>query len=119
MANLMDIQQQIAKLQQQATDLRTKEFDATVTEIKKLMAAYGITVKDLQRAPKGKAKPGRKGAVSKSPKAKKDRAAVAAKYKGPNGETWSGRGLMPKWLAALVASGQSKDSFLIEPPPAM
>jgi len=119
MANLMDIQQQIAKLQQQATDLRAKEFDITVAEIKRLMAAYGITVKDLQRAPKGKAKPGRKAVTPKTPKAKKDRPAVAAKYQGPDGETWSGRGLMPKWLAALVASGQSKDAFLIAPPPAV
>jgi DNA-binding protein H-NS len=26
---------------------------------------------------------------------------VAPKYRGPNGETWAGRGAMPKWLAAL------------------
>jgi DNA-binding protein H-NS len=26
---------------------------------------------------------------------------IAPKYKGPNGQTWSGRGLRPKWLTAL------------------
>ncbi len=25
------------------------------------------------------------------------------KFRGPNGETWSGRGLAPRWLAALEA----------------
>ena len=27
---------------------------------------------------------------------------VPAKYRGPDGETWSGRGLTPRWLAALM-----------------
>lgn len=39
----------------------------------------------------------------------------AAGYRGPNGETWSGRGLMPRWLAALVAEGQDKEAFKITP----
>ncbi|MBP9683695.1 MAG: H-NS histone family protein, partial [Rhodoferax sp.] len=33
--------------------------------------------------------------------------------RGPNGETWSGRGLTPRWMAALVAQGQAKESFII------
>jgi DNA-binding protein H-NS len=36
-----------------------------------------------------------------------------AEYSGPNGETWKCRGLAPKWLAALVAEGHSKDEYLI------
>lgn len=38
---------------------------------------------------------------------------VAAKYRGPNGEEWTGRGRMPNWLAALEAEGRSRDEFLI------
>lgn len=34
-------------------------------------------------------------------------------YRGPNGETWSGRGLMPRWLAVLVQNGQDKESFRV------
>lgn len=33
-------------------------------------------------------------------------------YYGPMGETWSGRGLMPKWLRTLVQNGQDKRAFL-------
>src|SRR3977135_4521856 len=33
---------------------------------------------------------------------------VAPKYRGPNGETWAGRGATPKWLAALVKQGGHK-----------
>jgi ParB/RepB/Spo0J family partition protein len=35
------------------------------------------------------------------------------RYKGPNGETWTGRGLMPKWLRHLVEAGQDKESFAV------
>jgi DNA-binding protein H-NS len=114
MSKLIDLQSQIASLQKQAEEIRAKEFEATIIEIRQKMAAFGITVKDLQSA-KVKAKPGRKAkaASDKPAKVKKATAAVAAKYRGPNGETWSGRGLTPKWLATLIAQGQTKEQFLI------
>lgn len=40
--------------------------------------------------------------------------AVAAKYRGPNGETWSGRGRQPNWLTALEATGRNKEEFRIK-----
>lgn len=117
MGNLIDIQSQIEKLQKQASDIRAKEFDKTIKDILAQMQAFGITLKDLQQAMgKGRGKAAGKGAAKK-PAAKKRSASagssVAAKYRGPNGETWSGRGLMPKWLSALVAQGRSKQEFAI------
>jgi DNA-binding protein H-NS len=41
---------------------------------------------------------------------------VAPKYRGPNGETWAGRGAMPKWLAALKKEGHKSEEFLIAKP---
>jgi DNA-binding protein H-NS len=41
-------------------------------------------------------------------------APLAPKYRGPHGETWSGRGRMPNWLAALEATGRRKEEFLIK-----
>ena len=38
----------------------------------------------------------------------------AAKYRGPNGEEWSGRGRTPNWLAALEAEGRGREEFLIQ-----
>lgn len=116
MSNLMDIQSQIEKLQKQASEIKTREFQKTVQDIRAKMQAFGITVKDLQpakgRGGKGKAEVSAKqaGAAVK----KKSASAVAAKYRGPNGETWSGRGLTPRWLAALVAQGQTKEDFAIK-----
>ena len=117
MSNLLDIQSQIEKLQKQASEIRAKEYDATVKDILAKMQAFGITLKDLQPTKSGK---GRKGGTTKDRVAKAVKpskragVAVAPKFRGPNGETWSGRGLMPKWLAALVAQGQSKESFAIK-----
>jgi DNA-binding protein H-NS len=122
MANLVDLQSQIEKLQKQASEIRSKEFDKTVADIMTQMQAFGITIKDLQaaqgktRAGKGRGK-GRPAAGKKVPAAKKGARAgvpVQAKFKGPNGETWSGRGLMPKWLSSLVATGRTKEEFAIQ-----
>lgn len=120
MSNLIEIQSQIEKLQKQASEIKAREFGKTVQDILVKMQAFGITLKDLQpskvRGTKGKSKAATtvKSAVSKAKKKEKVAAVVAAKYRGPNGETWSGRGLTPRWLAALVAQGQAKEEFAIK-----
>jgi DNA-binding protein H-NS len=40
---------------------------------------------------------------------------VAPKYRNPENasETWAGRGLKPRWLAAAIKSGKKQDDFLI------
>ena len=117
MSNLIDLQSQIEKLQKQAADLKSKEFNSTVADIRAKMAAFGITIKDLGgKAGAKKGKPGRPAKAGKVAKVRKSKAAgvpVAAKFRGPNGETWSGRGLTPKWLSALIAQGRSKSDFAV------
>jgi DNA-binding protein H-NS len=43
------------------------------------------------------------------------RGKVAAKYRNPDNpaETWAGRGLKPRWLAAAIKAGKKQDDFLI------
>ena len=117
MTNLVEIQIQIAKLQKQASAIKSREFDKAVAEILFKMQAFGITLKDLHLSKRHaglskKTKMPVWDSVSKVP-AKKP-AKVAAKYKGPSGEVWSGRGLTPKWLVALGADGRKKEEFLIK-----
>jgi DNA-binding protein H-NS len=119
MGNLIDIQNQIEKLQKQASEIKAKEFHSTVQDIRAKMQAFGITVKDLQpgKGRGAKAKAGKVGVAVKRVGAgvkKKTALAVAAKYRGPNDEVWSGRGLTPRWLAALVAEGRTKEDFAIK-----
>ncbi len=113
MSNLIDIQSQIEKLQKQAESLKAKEFNNTVAEIRAKMKAFGITIKDLGLKSSQKSKSVKANKVNKSRKSKAAGVPVAAKYKGPKGETWSGRGLAPKWLAALLEQGRKKEEFLI------
>ena len=124
MNNLSEIQGQIEKLQKQANEIRSKEFDKTVREIVATMQAFGITIKDLQSAnananasaSKRAGKPGSK-ANNKSVAGAAKRSGsgpVPAKYRGPNGEAWSGRGLAPRWLSSLIAQGKKKEDFAIK-----
>ncbi len=76
---------------------RKAEVAAVITEIKAGMAEMGITLADL----------GGRGRVDKG-------RTVAAKYRKPQtGETWTGRGKKPKWLAAQIEQGKTIESFLI------
>jgi len=91
-----------------------------VEEIFSKMQAFGITVKDFQSPKANRAgKAGRTAKYKpplKTPKiASKAVKPVAAKYRGPNGETSFGRGLPPKLLASLVAQVQNKESFAVNP----
>lgn len=118
MSDLIKIQSQIDKLQKRASEIKAREFNKAVQDILAKMQAFGITVKDLQSASsrprKGRGRPTAPGKVRVSTAKKKAAGTpVAAKYRGPNGETWSGRGLTPRWLATLVAQGQTKEAFAI------
>jgi len=135
MKTLVELQNEIQSLTAQASELRAKEFGRTLEEIVSNMRAFGITVAQvrdaLQAAAKSKSKVkgkrGRKPKASaaatvkakKAPKAKASAAKSGArkpapiKFRGPNGEAWSGRGKLPKWLQAAKDSGQSVDSFRV------
>ena len=56
------------------------------------------------------------GAAKRSSRRSLKGAKVAPKYRGPNGETWAGRGAMPRWLAALKKEGRRPEEFLIAKP---
>jgi DNA-binding protein H-NS len=98
MATYKELKAQAEALLQQAEAARRNEIATVVTEIQARMKEYGITLEDL------------KGGAKKT----KARAAVAVKYRNPTtGESWSGRGRAPRWLADELAKGRAKDEFLI------
>jgi DNA-binding protein H-NS len=120
MANLIEIQNQLASLNRQASDIKSKEFNSTVQDIVAKMQAFGFTVKHLQSTRPVKSRKGVRRNYASDATArrttgasKKAETVVQAKYRGPQDEMWSGRGLTTKWLATLVAQGQAKDFFFI------
>ena len=99
MTSYTELQREIARLMQQAEAARKAEVSAVIAEIKAKMAEYGITAADL-------------GSAGRSSRAKG--VTVAAKYRNlATGETWTGRGKMPRWLQAQVSAGKGKEDFLI------
>lgn len=95
MASYKELQHQIAELQRQADQARRAEIASVIADIKAKMAEFGITSADLGGS--------RMRGV-----------AVAPKYRdAATGQTWTGRGKRPRWLAEAVAQGRSVESFLI------
>jgi len=41
-------------------------------------------------------------------------ARVQAKYRGPNGEEWTGRGKAPVWLRNLEAEGHNREEYVVQ-----
>ena len=98
------LEQQQADLERQIADARRAERAGVLGQIKALMTQHGVTLAELGaagKAPRGSAKP---AGGSK----------VAAKYRNAaTGDTWSGRGLKPKWLQAAIAGGRKIEDFKI------
>jgi DNA-binding protein H-NS len=99
MPSYTELQREIARLMQQAEDARKAEVRAVIADIKTKMQEFGITIADL-------------GSSGRSSRAKGG--TVAAKYRNKaTGETWTGRGKMPRWLQAEGNAGKRKEDFLI------
>ena len=113
MNELVKLRQQITEMEKQAAELQKKNRPAVLAELREQMAAYGITAEELSR-PASKARPKAPPAKAASPaKGKKPVVSSPAKYRGPEGQEWTGRGTAPKWLNDLVAGGKTRDDFLI------
>ena len=46
---------------------------------------------------------------------KSPRKRIAPKYRGPGGNTWTGRGMTPRWLTSALKDGKKFEDFLIVP----
>jgi DNA-binding protein H-NS len=101
MANLQELLAQKAALEKQISETQRQERSDAIARVRSLMAEYGLTVADLGARP---AAAGRAGGTRK----------VAPKYRDPaTGDTWTGRGLQPKWLKAALANGKKISDFAL------
>jgi DNA-binding protein H-NS len=95
MATYKQLTAQLDKLHKEMSIARDKEVAQAIADIKEKIAEFGITAEEL-------------GFSSKRTAARKP--ALPPKYRNPKtGDTWSGRGRAPGWLA-----GKNRDRFLIE-----
>jgi DNA-binding protein H-NS len=74
-----------------------------MAQIKELMHQHGLVAADIVAAHK---KPATDRTVRQT-------RPVAAKYRDDQGNSWSGRGLKPKWLTAALAAGRRIEDFAV------
>jgi len=100
MSTYAQLMEQAKELMAMAEKARLEEKAKAVAEIRALMAEKGVTLQDLTGN-------GRSGRASKKDPAN-------AKYRGPNGELWSGgRGRKPQWVQDALAAGKTLEEFAI------
>ena len=102
MNDLEVLDAQILELQEKAKTLRNQKRSSAVADVLKTITTYQISMAEL--FPSGIAKKVR-GAKSSSP--------AKVKFRGAKGEEWSGRGLIPRWMATEIAAGKTKESFKV------
>lgn len=102
MATYLELREQAEKLLAEAEKMRDKEIADTISDIKEKIRAYGLSAEDL-------------GLARGAPRGVRPKAtSSAAKYHGPNGETWSGgRGRKPQWVAEALKQGRKIEEFEI------
>ncbi len=101
MSKLQELLNQKQALEAQIEITRHKERADAIAKVHALMAEYGLSVADLTSRKVLKAAAGKGGKV-------------AAKYRNTEtGDTWSGRGLQPKWLKEALASGRTLAEFTV------
>jgi DNA-binding protein H-NS len=102
-ATYLELKEQAEKLLAEAERMREQEIADAVADIKRKIDLYGLTAEDLGLAKS--AGPGRNRIKSKA----------AVKYRGPNGETWSGgRGRKPQWVTQALQQGRNLEDFAVK-----
>ena len=100
MPTYQELLAQRAELDRQISAARQAELAEAIETIKSLVKQYELSAEDCGfKSQKGGAKV---------------KQAAPVKYRGPNGETWAGRGRTPAWLAALESGGASREQFRTE-----
>lgn len=115
--SLADIQRQIQQLEKQAQEIKSREVAGVVARIKEAIEFYGLTAGDLfggrgrkiTRKVRGADKVATKTVGRKKASGKK----IPVKYRDDAGNTWTGRGLKPRWLTAALGAGKTLEDFQV------
>jgi DNA-binding protein H-NS len=100
MVSVQELLAQRAAIEKQIVEVQRAERSSAIAKVKSLMAEFGLSANDIAgKAPVTRAKTSGK---------------VAPKYRHEGtGETWTGRGLQPKWLKAELATGRRLEEFAL------
>jgi DNA-binding protein H-NS len=101
---LQDIKRQV---EAEIESRKAHEVQSLRAKVSESARSLGVSIEELF----GLSSQSRRKAmrVTKHPRGKQP-----AKYRGPNGEEWSGRGPSPRWMKPLLVKGKTKADFLIK-----
>jgi DNA-binding protein H-NS len=100
--SLADLNELIARAQKAIASKKEEAKAGALNKLKALASAEGFSLDELM----GKGSGGRRQRSDKGVKLK-------PKYKGPNGEIYTGRGPTPKWLKSLERKGEKREKYLV------
>ena len=104
-----DLDKVIAAAERQRKAKRESDKKELVEEFRAKAEAMGLSLRQLLGP---SAQPGRPPGAARQARKDAPKALAPAKYRNPEtGETWSGRGRMPRWLALAEGHGRSRDEF--------
>ncbi|MDO5532259.1 H-NS histone family protein [Sutterella sp.] len=99
-------QSALAEVETMRSELKARE-DALrgdmIAQIQQLIDTMNLKASDFRFAE-----------APKAPAPRRPRNPIAPKYRGPNGELWTGRGRTPRWLAEQLDLGRKVEDFLIQ-----
>jgi len=104
-ASLKVIESKIRELQEKAEQIKTREKPG-IKQLKVVISRYRLTPADVKLAFNGAGRDRGSALRGKT---------LKPKYRNPENktETWAGRGLRPKWIAALLKKGKKLEDFAI------
>ena len=98
------------EIEAQIEAVRLEQKDKAIAQIKDIITANNIKAADFGSV---LADLGVVWTEVKDKKPRKVRIELQPKYRGPNGELWSGRGRKPNWLMTQLASGATLEQFAV------
>jgi DNA-binding protein H-NS len=118
MSSLNDLLAQHQALENQIAEIRAREREGAIAQVKALLTKYGLTVDDIARtsglhlASEGSSR--RSKVVGLALYRARPAKTLAPKYRDPDsGATWSGQGPRPFWLLRKLEAGHTLESLAI------
>lgn len=115
-ATLQQLLDARAKLDAEIRTRKSAERTKGLAEIRQIMATHGLTMKDLgASARRGYTQAAVADGADPAPASRAaSTSKVRPKYKDPTtGDSWTGRGMTPKWLRDHEEAGRPRANYLI------
>ena len=114
--SLSQLNAQIEKLQREAEALKAREVNDVIARIKEAIQHYELTASDLGLSRSRRAKPETavKSAARKARKTSTRKSTGVIKFRGPEGQTWTGHGRAPNWFKTALEAGATRQSLEVK-----